>query len=172
MKRASAVRVVSPHHWIGWPVLAALTATVVFATPIRIVGLPLPEPVFPMVLAFAWPLIRPSVVAPFALFAAGLFLDLFWGAPLGLWGLSLLIPYAVVLLSRSLILGQTTRVVFAGYLGSTVGAFAFAYVFTALDAKANPDVLATALQWGVTVALFPFANFLVRRFDEGDVRFR
>ena len=41
------------------------------ATPIRIFGFALPEPVFPLVLAFAWAVIRPSVLPPFALLAAG-----------------------------------------------------------------------------------------------------
>jgi rod shape-determining protein MreD len=172
MKRAYAVRVVGPHHWIGWPALAALMATLVFATPVRLFGLPLPEPVFAMVLAFAWPLIRPSILAPFALFTVGLFMDLFWGGPMGLWGLSLLIPYSIVLISRSLILGQTLRIIFGWYVACTASAFAFAFVFTALDAKNNPSVVAVLLQLSVTILLFPFTDYLVRRFDEGDVRFR
>ena len=54
--------------------------TVVFAAPLRVLGLQLPEPVFGLVLAFAWPIIRPSVLAPFVLLAYGLFTDLYWGA--------------------------------------------------------------------------------------------
>ena len=64
MRRPVAVRVVGPMQWIVYPALAAVAATVVFATPVELFGLTLPEPVFPMVLAFAWPLIRPSMTAP------------------------------------------------------------------------------------------------------------
>ncbi len=47
--------------------------------------LQLPEPVFPMAPAFAWAMIRPSVLAPLVLLVMGLFLDLLWGGPIGLW---------------------------------------------------------------------------------------
>jgi rod shape-determining protein MreD len=172
MKHAFAVRVVGPQHWLGWPLLAVVLATVVFATPFRLFGLPLPEPIFPMVLAFAWPLIRPSILAPFALLLVGLFLDLFWGGPLGLWALSLLIPSAIVLVARSLILGQTVKVMFLWYAASVATTFGFAFVFTALDAMQNPSIVAVMLQLTVTLLLFPFAEMLIRRFDEGEVRFR
>ena len=39
--------------------LLVLAATVVLGTPLQLFGLHLPEPVIPMILAFAWPLIRP-----------------------------------------------------------------------------------------------------------------
>jgi hypothetical protein len=78
------------------------SATIVLATPVELFGLNLPEPVIPMVLAFAWPLIRPSVIAPLVLMGVGLGLDIFtWGALLGMWALALLAVYAVVLASRS-----------------------------------------------------------------------
>ena len=80
-------------------------------TPFRVFGLRLPEPVFPMVLAFAWAVIRPSMIAPFVLLALGLFLDLYWGGPFGLWALALLAAYAMVLLGvRSIMSGQSRLV--------------------------------------------------------------
>jgi rod shape-determining protein MreD len=64
VRRPVAVRVVGPLQWIVYPALAAVAATVVLATPVQLFGLHLPEPVAPMILAFAWPLIRPSMTAP------------------------------------------------------------------------------------------------------------
>ena len=90
-------RPLHPGRWLGVPALMCVLATIVFAAPIRIYGLQLPEPVFAMVPAFAWALIRPSILAPFALLTLGLFLDIFWGGPSGLWALSLLVAYATAL---------------------------------------------------------------------------
>ena len=102
-------RPLHPARWLGIPLLTCVGATIVFAAPIRIWGLQLPEPVFAMVPAFAWALIRPSILAPFALLLLGLFLDLFWGTPFGLWGVSLLVVYSAALMGRSLIAGQAPQ---------------------------------------------------------------
>lgn len=172
MRRGFQVRVVGPQDWILIPALAALALTFLFATPVKLFGLSPPEPIFPMVLAFAWPLIRPAVLAPLALLACGLFLDLLWGGPLGLWAVVMLGVYGAVLAVRGLILGQETLVLFFWYAGATFAAYAVAWVFVALDAGAAPSVWGGFLQAAITVALFPAANFLLERFDDGDVRFR
>lgn len=171
-RRAAAVKVVGPLQWIVWPSLVALAVTLILATPIKVFGLTLPEPVTPMVLAFAWPLIRPSVLAPVALLAVGVVLDLFWGAPLGLWPLGLLTAYAVVLLARPYVAGQDTQLLFAWYAGATILAFSVVYLVVTLAAGTPPSLIALFLQILPTVLIFPAANWLIERFDDGDVRFR
>lgn len=174
MKRGSAaVRVVGPQHWIVYPALLVMLATIILATPVRVFfGWRLPEPVFALVLAFAWPLIRPSMFAPLALLVVGLFMDLLWGQSTGFWALCLLAPYALVLFSRLFILGQDNMVVFAWWVGSVTLTSAVAYMLIAVDAGAAPSLVSGFLQWLVTVLLFPFADWLIQRFDEGEVRFR
>jgi rod shape-determining protein MreD len=168
----SSARPLDPWRWLGAPLLMALVATVVFAAPIRIFGLPLPEPVFALAPTFAWAVIRPAVLAPFLVLLMGLFLDLFWGGPLGLWGLSLLIAYGVSLFSRSMMTGQSRAMMLVWY--ATVCAFALVagYLMTMLDSLAAPSLLAVFWQFLATLTLFPFANRLIDRFDDADVRFR
>jgi rod shape-determining protein MreD len=172
MKRPVAVRVVGPMQWIIVPALIALAATIVLATPVELFGLHLPEPVIPMVLAFAWPLIRPSIVAPVVLAALGLFLDLFWYGPLGLWALALLAIYGVVLGSRSFLIGQETAVLFVWYAACCGLAFGFAWLITTLLAGTPPSLFALLGQVVPTLLLFPFADRMIERFEDGDVRFR
>ena len=117
-------------QWIGYPALIAAAATILFAIPLRLFGLTLPEPVWPMVLAFAWPLIRPSMLAPAVLFGLGVFLDFFWGGQTGMWALSLLLIYGAMLLASKYLAGQATIVLFALYVASTGLAFAVAYFVT------------------------------------------
>lgn len=161
-----------PHAWLGLPLLLCLVATLVLATPLRVYGLRLPEPVFPMVLAFAWPVIRPSLLAPFGLLAAGLFLDLIWSAPLGLWGLCLLLAYAGALTSRSLMTGRSAPALAMWYISLTGLAFLAAYLFVMLRAHVTPNLMGSLLQFGATLALYPFAHHLIDRFEDADIRFR
>ena len=171
-RRAAAVKVVGSVQWILLPALAVLAVTLLLATPIKVFGLTLPEPVTPLILAFAWPLIRPSVLAPLALLAVGLVVDLFWGNRLGLWPLGLLVAYGVVLVSRSYISGQDTRLLFAWYSGVTAVAFFVGYLVTTMTAHQPPSLIALFFQYLPTVLIFPAANWLIDRFDDGDLKFR
>lgn len=172
MRRPVAVRVVGPMQWIVYPALIALAATIVLQTPVELFGLHLPEPVIPMVLAFAWPLIRPSVLAPLVLAALGLLLDVLTWGPLGLWGLTFLVIYSVVLASRSFLAGQDTAVLFVWYAACCALAFLLAYVVMAFIAGTPASLIAVFLQVLPTLLLFPFAHRLIERFEDGDVRFR
>lgn len=161
-----------PMAWLGLPALACLISAVVLATPLRVFGFRLPEPVFPMILAFAWAVIRPSVLGPFVLLFAGLFLDLLWGAPLGLWALCLLLAYFAALLSRSLMTGRSAPMLLVWYIGLTAFALFAAYLFVMLRAHVTPNPVATVYQFGATLVLFPFAHRLIARFEDADIRFR
>ena len=166
------MRVVGPMQWVVYPAMAAIALTILLATPIELFGLKMPEPVLPLILAFAWPLIRPSMVAPAVLFGLGLFLDLFWGGTLGLWPLCLLAVYGAVLASRSLLAGQETQILFVWYAICALGAFIVAYLVVTLDAGRAPSLLALLGQVVPTLLLFPVADWMIQRFDDGDVRFR
>ena len=172
MRPRSAVRVVGPLHWVIYPSLLCMAATLVFGTPVRMFGLPLPEPVFPLVLAFAWPLIRPSMIGPLMLLATGVFADLYHHAPLGLTAVAAIGVYGCVLAARSFIVGQDVRVLFAWWMGLLIVAFVFDYLFIMLQARVAPTIVGVLLQFAPTAALFPLAWILYQRFDDVDVRFR
>ena len=172
MRRPVAVRVVGPVQWIFIPAAITLGVTLLLATPISLFGLHLPEPVIPMVLAFAWAMIRPSIVAPVMLLLIGLLLDGFWGNPLGLWPLSLLAIYGVVLFSRSFLVGQETAVLFVTYAACCLMAYGLCWLIMSLITGTLPSLLALAGSMIPTLVLFPFANRMIERFEDGDVRFR
>jgi rod shape-determining protein MreD len=172
MRRPVAVRVVGPVQWIVIPALVTLAVTFILLTPVELFGLGLPEPVIPMVLAFSWPLIRPSVTAPLVLTLLGLMLDILTYGPLGLWALALLAIYAVVLASRSFLIGQDTAVLFVWYAACCCLAFLLAYLIVVLITRNPPSILALIGQIVPTLLLFPFADRMIERFEDGDVRFR
>lgn len=172
MTLISATRRLDPWRWLGWPSLICVAATVLFSIPLRVFGLQLPEPVFPITLAFAWAVIRPSMVAPFALLLLGLFLDLFWGGPVGLWPLALLAPYATVCSVRRVLSGLGWWGLGGWYLAAAAIAMGTGTVVTLLTAANLPSLFGVAWQFLASLALFPFAYRLIERFEDADVRFR
>ncbi len=166
------MRVVGPTQWVFYPALVTIALTVLLATPVELFGLKLPEPVLPLVLAFAWPLIRPSMVAAAVLFGLGLFLDMFWGGTQGLWPLCLMTVYGLVLGGRSLLAGQQTQILFVWFAVCVLVAFIMAYLVVTMDAGRPPSLLSLIGQIVPTLLLFPVADWMIQRFDDGDVRFR
>ncbi|HEX8233429.1 MAG TPA: hypothetical protein VF559_08820 [Caulobacteraceae bacterium] len=161
-----------PLSWLVLPMLLALAAAVLFTLPLRLFGLQLPEPVWPLAPAFAWAMIRPSVIAPFLVLLMGLFLDFLWGGPSGLWGFSILFGFGFILLARSMMIGQSLVVLWSWFGLMSVLVFAAAYLLTMLDSGSRPDLFATGLQLLPTLLLYPLAHQLIERFEDADVRFR
>jgi rod shape-determining protein MreD len=168
----SAARGLDPLRWIGVPMLQALVATVLFGIPLRIFGLQLPEPVFPLAVVYAWAVIRPSVLAPVAILIMGVFLDVFWGTSLGFWELCLLLAYGVILAARSIMAGQSRPILWGWYALVVALAMTLGYLVSMLDVKAAPGLVGIAWQFLATIVLYPLAQRLIDMFDDADVRFR
>lgn len=161
-----------PWRWLGLPLLLCMLATILFSLPVRFFGWGLPEPVFGMILAFSWAVIRPSIAAPFGLLIMGLFQDIFWGGPLGLWPLGLLLAYGLVLATRNMMVGQSRPMMWFWFGVACLVAEAAAFLATQMDARAAPNLLAVLWQFLATILLYPFAHRLIDRFEDADVRFR
>jgi len=159
-------------QWIGVPTLICMIATLLFAAPIRVFGLQLPEPVFPMAPAFAWAVLRPSVASPFALLGMGLFLDMVWGSPTGLWSISLIAAYVTVLFSRNMMTGQSRTMMWSWFAVASAVAISVAYCATTLDSGVAPNLVSTLWQLLPTMMLYPFSHRLIERFEDADTRFR
>ena len=167
-----AARPLAPWRWIGGPMLLALLANFVLLVPFRVFGLQLPEPVFALAPAFAWAVIRPSILAPFALLIMGVVMDLMWGSAIGLWSLSLLLAYGAALSARSILAGQNRVVMWIWYAVTCGIAEAAGYLFVQLDSQSTPSPWAIGWQLLATILLYPWADRLIDRFEDADVRFR
>jgi rod shape-determining protein MreD len=172
MTFAAPARGLQPLAWLGVPLLVCVIATMLLAAPIRIFGFQLPEPVFAMVPAFAWAVIRPSILAPLLLLALGFFLDLFWGGPSGLWVLALAAAYALVLAIRPSLTGRGPAMLWVWYGAACALAFGVGVLVTLVKTGSVPSPYSLVWQYLITLLLFPFANRLIERFEDADVRFR
>jgi rod shape-determining protein MreD len=162
----------NPVSWLLIPALAVGLITFLLTVPVRVAGLGLPEPVLGLGLAFAWALIRPSLFAPIVLLVLGLFLDLLWGAPMGLWPLSLLLAYGAVAGARPLMAGQGYAATWAWYVAIVAIGLGAVYLFTTLDARVRPHLWAVLSQALVTALLYPAVAWLIDQFEDVDPRFR
>ena len=172
MSLMQSAKPLNPLTWLGLPALACVGATVLFSAPVRVMGFPLPEPVWGLIPAFAWAVIRPSMIAPLALVALGVFQDLYWGSPTGLWGLSLLLAYAGVLSVRRFLFGQSWIVSWIWFSVAAALAMGAGFFLTLLSSLTVPSLIAVFWQFVATSALYPFADRLIQRFEDADVRFR
>jgi rod shape-determining protein MreD len=98
--------------------------------------------------------------------------DLLWGAPLGFWPLCLLTAYGLIFLVRVILSGQDFWILWRWYAAACAAAMATGVVLTLARAGEAPSLIGVALQFAVTVVLFPFAWALVERYEDADVRFR
>ena len=170
MSRAGATPL-TPWRWIGVPMLQVVVASMVFAIPMRFRGFALPEPLFAMPAVFAWAVIRPSMLAPLAVMTLGLFLDFLWGAPTAFWAVCLLLPYGVVLAGRAMLAGQSQLMTWVWYGGSIALTLGAGYLFTMLTTQNAPNPMSVLWQFLATVVLYPFADRLIDRLEDADVRF-
>lgn len=169
---SGGARALEPWRWLGVPLLQVMAITLLFALPIRVYGLALPEPIFAMPVAFAWAVIRPSMLGPVAVALMGFFLDMLWGSPTGFWAVCLLITYGAALAGRSMMAGQSRGMMWAWYGALTALSMGAGYLFTMFDVKAMPSPVSVAWQFLATIILYPFADRLIERFEDADVRFR
>lgn len=169
---AGGARPLAPWRWLGVPMLQVMLLSFLFALPIRFWGIGLPEPIFALPVAFAWAVIRPSMLAPVGVMIMGIYLDFLWGSPTGLWAVCLLVPYGLVLGGRSILAGQSRLIMWAWYTASTGLALGAGYLLTMLDAQNAPAAIPVLWQFLATVVLYPFADRLIDRFEDADVRFR
>ncbi|ESQ94583.1 hypothetical protein [Asticcacaulis benevestitus] len=172
VRSGMASKIIGPWDWIIAPALISLALTIVLATAFQPFGFYLPEPVSPFILAFAWPLIRPSYIAPFVLGALGMFLDFFWGAPLGFWTLGLMLVYASLITARTFIIGQEWIVVFGIFLLAELAFFGLCILLTTIDTGFVPRIWGVVEQAFATMLLFPVVLYLLEKYVHTDVRFQ
>ncbi|MGA9657509.1 MAG: hypothetical protein WBQ60_00205 [Asticcacaulis sp.] len=172
VRSGGAAKMVGPWDWILAPALLSVALTVVLAMSFQPFGFYLPEPVSPFILAFAWPLIRPSYFSPIVLAALGFFLDYFWGGPIGFWTIGLMLVYGAMALARTFMVGQDWIVVFGVFISTELLFFALCVVLTIVDTGSVPRLWGVAEQFIATGLLFPFVLYLLETYLHADVRFQ
>jgi rod shape-determining protein MreD len=172
VSKKGGARTLEPWRWLGVPMLQVMAISFLFAIPLRFWGVGLPEPLFALPVVFAWAVIRPSMLAPVCVMLLGIYLDFLWGSRTGFWAVCLLIPYGAAIAGRTMLAGQGRAVYWAWYGAVCAIAMGSGYLFTMLDVKGTVDLVTVGWQFLATIVLYPFADRLIERFEDADVRFR
>jgi len=70
------------------------------------------------------------------------------------------------------LVGQQLSVLWLGFAAVCAMAEITGVLITQIISHATPQFVGVICQWGVTVALYPWAHRLIERFEDADVRFR
>ena len=162
----------NPLDWLLTPAALCAAASLLLTLPIKVFGLQLPEPVFAMGPAFAWAVLRPSMLPPFALVGLGLFQDALWGGTTGLWPLCLLLVYGLAFSVRRVLSGEDFWALGAWYGAIIAIAFAAGLLLTTVASGGIPSIVGVALQFLATLVLFPVTWLLIDRFEDAAGRRR
>ena len=108
----------------------------------------------------------------FFLLLLGLFLDLWWRGPVGLWPVALLAAYTLTFNVRRVMSGLGWLGLAGWYLVAVAAAMGAGVIVTMMVAGQSPNLFAVGWQYLASVILFPFANRMIERFEDADVRFR
>ena len=73
---------------------------------------------------------------------------------------------------NKLLAGQETQILFIWYAICTLTAFLLAYLMVSVKVGNAPSILSLMGQMIPTLLLFPIADWMIQRFDDGDLRFR
>jgi rod shape-determining protein MreD len=172
LHRSVAKPTVTPVEWIFIPAGVCILAVIVLAAPIKIGIFSPPEPILPLVLAFSWALIRPSYLAPLVLAGLGMFLDYYWGGPLGLYTFLLMLVYATFVSLRAYISGQETLVIIGVYILTCFVFFLVGTLIVSINAGTIPRIIGVFEQFFATVACFPLVLYMLETYLHSDARFQ
>jgi len=172
LRNGVAGRKIGPLEWLILPAVFVLLGTLVLGSSVQPFGLYLPEPVLPFILAFAWPLVRPSVIAPVLVFLLGLFLDLYWGASLGLWALSLSLVFGLMTVLRPYVVSQGPKFIFLVFLAVLLLMTMFLVLFTLMDTGTMARLSGALEQIVATCLFFPTALVLIERYAHTSIQFQ
>lgn len=145
------------------PFITVLLLSLLTTMPIGIPGYAAVTPLFTLMGVYHWTVYRPGLLPPLSLFAAGLFLDLLDGTPIGVSSLVFLLVRAALMGQRKFFVGRLFPFVWAGFALLAAGAAVVIWIIGSLLSEALLDVRLAALQWVLTVAGFPAASWVLGR---------
>lgn len=146
--------------WLGGPTLAAVVGLLLYVTPVRILGIMVPMPLFPLMAIFFWAMARPQLMPPVVVFLIGLFQDLLTGGPLGLWAFAYLIGYAVMSTQADGLMGRSRGMLWMAFGFMVVLTLAAAALAGSLIAGDPPQWASLFAQGIATFLIYPVMSRL------------
>lgn len=158
--------------WSVFPLLSSVFCILLTMVPFGLSTGYLSPPSFALVAIYIWILVRPDLMPPASVFVLGVLQDLFWGGPVGLWGMVFLAVWVFARSQRQFLEGRGFGLTWATFgvvaIGSGILAWIIASVFYSTPMPVVPILSQTILSFAVYPLFARAAPYFVRRIGEAN----
>jgi rod shape-determining protein MreD len=136
-----------------------LTLAIVALLPIPVPGVSAVTPLLTVMAVYHWSVARPELLPAHAVFLIGLAQDMLSASPVGLNAMVLLAVYGIVVWQHRFLTGKSFGIVWLGYAVVSAGATLLAWLLAALYFGEAMPVVALAIQYLVSLGLYPLLGW-------------
>ncbi len=145
------------------PMAITLLLVVISALPMHVPSFGTVSPVFALIAVYYWPIFRPDLMPSLAVFAAGLLQDILSDTPLGVFALVFLLVRMFIVSQRRFFVDNSFVAMWLGFMLVTAGSLATIWLIVSLFNVAFISSTAVAVQFFLTLFLFPCFAWLFSR---------
>ncbi len=152
-------------HMVRQLVPASLVLMLVLlqAMPWHLPGLAGIFPALPMIGIYYWSVYRPDLLVPSVAFATGLVNDVVLGAPIGISSLAFLVIQGMTASQTRFFNGKSFLVVWSGFALLAAAGMLVELILAGLVFGRTPVFSALAIEYALTVCLYPVVSWLFSR---------
>lgn len=137
------------------PFALALLLVLASMVPIPVPGLMAVTPLLTLLAVYHWAVARPELMPAYAVFLIGLVQDLLSATPIGLNASVLLVVYGIVIWQHRFLAGKSFGIVWLGFALVSLGAVVLGWTLASLYHGVALPVRVMAVQYAVTLGLYP-----------------
>ncbi len=145
------------------PSLFTLVAALMTLTPIPVASNTLFMPSFVMIAVFYWSLLTPAYLPLVIVFIIALLMDSFTGAPMGMYGLTLLLLRLFVMMASHRFVKQTIWFYWAGFVAMSLPAWVAFWLGYQFAYDAVLPLAPILLHWLWTAMWYPLVHMIFTR---------
>jgi len=137
------------------PFLLAVVLVLLGVVALHVPGWARVAPLLSLMAVYHWAVYRPDLMPAYAVFFIGLLQDVLSGMPLGVFTLIFLLTYGVVLSQQRYLTGRTFLVVWLGFVLTSAGGMALAWIVVSGVNGAVVDPRALLYQYLLGIGIYP-----------------
>ncbi|HMA50005.1 MAG TPA: rod shape-determining protein MreD [Magnetospirillaceae bacterium] len=145
------------------PVSLVLVLVLLQAIPWHLPALSGVVPALPMIAIYYWSVYRPDLLVPSVAFATGLVNDVVLGAPIGISSLAFLVIQGMTASQTRFFNGKSFLVIWSGFALLAAAAMLVELAMAGLVYGRTPVASALAIQYALTVCLYPLVSWIFSR---------
>ena len=144
-----------------------LTVFIIFLSAVRydvpsLVGV---MPLLSLIAIFHWGVYKPELLPPYAVFVIGIFQDALSGVPMGVFTITYILTYNVVVAQQRFFSRKSFYVVWLGFLVVSAGATFLVWAVLSFFKGAIIDPRAVIIQYVISLGCYPIVAYIFLRWQ-------